>query len=179
MRKRIQASKNSIAAYWTASGMLGSDFEGCSEMSSTECFACRYRSERLDRAHILADCLGGLPTEENLHLLCATCHAQSEMLDGDIYWAWIRKRRSAPKADPLRKYIRTMREDFNIDFFQELHGAIEQAEDLQNLRSRIRAGLLMQPASDPLDGLISDRQRKQALEALEHIKQWVESEGDV
>lgn len=58
------------------------------------CFACG-RPET-QRAHIRARCVGGEDTVENLHLLCRGCHAETELLDGEPYWKWLRNQRREP-----------------------------------------------------------------------------------
>jgi 5-methylcytosine-specific restriction endonuclease McrA len=57
------------------------------------CFACGCREGGLKetvRAHILPRCEGGNERAENLHLLCAGCHDQSETLSGADYWHWFK-----------------------------------------------------------------------------------------
>jgi hypothetical protein len=50
-------------------------------------------SNRLDRAHIFPRCKGGSDGVENLHLLCATCHEDSEYLESpDVYMNWLIER---------------------------------------------------------------------------------------
>lgn len=44
------------------------------------CFACGWHSENLERAHIVARSLGGSDSADNIHLLCPTCHMDSEYL---------------------------------------------------------------------------------------------------
>lgn len=51
------------------------------------CFACGLQ-KITQRAHILAVSEGGNDTVENLHLLCKSCHDESDMLSGQAYWNW-------------------------------------------------------------------------------------------
>ena len=57
------------------------------------CFACKRSYPSVDRAHILPLTDGGDNECGNLHLLCHTCHKESEHLTGDKYWRWIEERR--------------------------------------------------------------------------------------
>lgn len=56
------------------------------------CFACGMESAyNLDRAHIIPLMYGGTNDCSNIHLLCSTCHAESEYLDDDNqleYYNW-------------------------------------------------------------------------------------------
>jgi len=57
------------------------------------CMACGSASNvgdnKLERAHILAKCIQGSDNISNLHVLCKTCHKESENLNGVIYWSWL------------------------------------------------------------------------------------------
>ena len=55
------------------------------------CFACGFDGE-VHRAHIRARVDGGADAPDNLHMLCPTCHKDSEMLRGDEYMAWFWER---------------------------------------------------------------------------------------
>ena len=57
------------------------------------CFACKKSYHSVDRAHILPLSSGGGNGCENLHLLCHSCHKESEHLSGEVYWVWIKSRR--------------------------------------------------------------------------------------
>lgn len=52
-----------------------------------ECMACG-RFSSLHRAHIYPLCAGGTNDPQNIHLLCPTCHKDSEFLVGEAYRAW-------------------------------------------------------------------------------------------
>jgi hypothetical protein len=52
------------------------------------CFACG-RSE-VQRCHIVAVSSGGSDYASNLHLLCPRCHVESELLEGEHYWRWLK-----------------------------------------------------------------------------------------
>lgn len=54
-----------------------------------DCFACG-SSENIQRCHIDARSVGGNDEVSNLHLLCARCHVESEMLSGERYWIWLK-----------------------------------------------------------------------------------------
>lgn len=70
------------------------------------CFACG-SYHRIERAHIVPLCDGGTNDVSNLHLLCAMCHIDSEMLVGDLYSAWLaRMRDTSPTVHDTRRYER-------------------------------------------------------------------------
>jgi len=52
-----------------------------------QCFCCG-RAGALDRAHIKAMSIGGTNTAENLHMLCRSCHVESEPYQDESYWRW-------------------------------------------------------------------------------------------
>lgn len=54
-----------------------------------QCFACG-RTGVLDRAHIIPKHKGGSDNLSNLHLLCRSCHAESDFFHGRRYWRWFR-----------------------------------------------------------------------------------------
>ncbi len=54
-----------------------------------DCFACGSTLD-IQRCHIQAKSTGGSDDESNLHLLCAKCHIESEMLSGERYWVWLK-----------------------------------------------------------------------------------------
>lgn len=56
------------------------------------CFACGLLGFKTERAHILAKTLGGSDLCSNLHLLCSTCHKDSEYIDGEDYKRWLIER---------------------------------------------------------------------------------------
>jgi hypothetical protein len=56
------------------------------------CFACTFTS-KTERAHILPVCEGGNNSVQNIHLLCKSCHVESEYLSGDAYWRWFKNKR--------------------------------------------------------------------------------------
>lgn len=56
------------------------------------CFACGFAYRTLERAHIVAKCLGGEDAVENLHCLCHFCHKDSESISGEEYWKWFHSR---------------------------------------------------------------------------------------
>ncbi len=62
------------------------------------CFACG-DSYHLERAHIVPRHKGGRDTVENLHVLCAACHKESEAIGN--YWHWF----NAKKAQPYEKHM--------------------------------------------------------------------------
>lgn len=105
--RRTLPSPPMVAAYWRDRLFrMGRD---CHDHSGPACFACGCTaSDAIQRAHIQAVttlamaghryrepeniAAASFPNElENIHLLCTTCHYESEMLGGENYWAWFRQ----------------------------------------------------------------------------------------
>jgi hypothetical protein len=53
------------------------------------CFACG-RGGIIHRCHIYPKVHGGPNTVENLHLLCPSCHHETEFMWGGAYWNWLK-----------------------------------------------------------------------------------------
>lgn len=67
-----------------------------------QCFVCAVHGPKLERAHIKALCDGGSNDVRNLHMLCASCHHESEMYSGRGYWAWFHQAREHKAAASLK-----------------------------------------------------------------------------
>ncbi len=98
-------SRDKIKAYWWRELILLGKFHSKDEFFAAEfCFACgllwdgKY-AQCLEKAHIIAHCDGGTEAPDNLHLLCPTCHHDSEGLCGPDYWTWFIER------GPLRALV--------------------------------------------------------------------------
>lgn len=84
------------------------------------CFACG-SSLRVERAHIVPLCEGGTNDVSNLHLLCATCHIDSEPLPVDLYWAWLwRMRETHPFTHAVGRYERIYGPDWKSILAKQL-----------------------------------------------------------
>lgn len=85
-RKRNMPSRKKIFDFWN--GKLKS------VVNDNTCFKCGVTSVLsedtviVDRAHILAVCEGGSDELDNLHLLCRSCHRDSEVYSGEEYNLW-------------------------------------------------------------------------------------------
>lgn len=82
---------------------------GDDELVSDECWACG-NTQRVERCHIHSVDDGGVNTPDNLVLLCHACHVESENLQPDAFWIWVRNMRqekwqlpSAHAADRMRR----------------------------------------------------------------------------
>jgi hypothetical protein len=95
-----------IREYWAPHYEIFGHYDSPEEvLEDGVCMACgAYRESRkggaakMDRAHIQALSDGGGNGADNLHLLCSTCHRDSEYLTGDKYYKWLRERN---QFDPL------------------------------------------------------------------------------
>lgn len=86
MRKSMP-KKNHIWDYWK--GKFSDDGEMC-------CFACE-RTTNLERCHIIPNAAGGDESLSNLHLLCASCHKQTEGMgyyNPSLYYLFLKNKES-------------------------------------------------------------------------------------
>lgn len=87
--KRVMHAHNLIALTWAERLVKWGKFPTIlAAVKANTCWSCGFQSERIDRAHIIARMDGGSDHVENIHLLCPTCHIQSEILDIEAYWRW-------------------------------------------------------------------------------------------
>jgi len=90
MQKRRVPSKKVIKKYWQEYMIGIGKFDDEDDFwSDDHCFACGFDGPT-ERAHIMAKVLDGSDTVDNVHLLCAPCHKQSEYLDGSEYFMWLK-----------------------------------------------------------------------------------------
>ena len=61
--------------------------------NDSDCMACGV-STTLERCHITARHKGGSDDPSNIHLLCRSCHSESESWQGDAYNAWFLARQN-------------------------------------------------------------------------------------
>ena len=98
-------SKYQIYAYWKdrlvndygkdfyKGNMLMREAERTKNPYAYMCFACGAFAVRIERAHIVALCEGGTNDVSNIHLLCTSCHRNSETIsDVPAYEKWFKKR---------------------------------------------------------------------------------------
>lgn len=86
-QKRKMPTQKQILKFWSNSDIFKEKGIEINE-SHPDCFACGNHI-KIERAHILAKFIGGDDTCDNLHLLCAGCHAESEYYGIDEYWDWL------------------------------------------------------------------------------------------
>ena len=97
-RKRNMPSRSEIFEYWK--------FKLSNAKNNNTCFRCGITSifndsVVVDRAHILAVCENGSDDVSNLHLLCRSCHRESEVYSGKEYKLWINSRNKEDFAKSL------------------------------------------------------------------------------
>jgi len=86
-QKRKMPTQKQILKFWSKSNIFKEKGIEINE-SHPDCFACGNHIG-IQRAHISAKFDGGEDACDNLHLLCAGCHAESEYYQGDGYWNWL------------------------------------------------------------------------------------------
>jgi hypothetical protein len=83
--------KQEIRSWWSRWLVQRGKFDSVKEATEADyCFACGFKANT-ERAHITAEVEGGTDAVENLPLLCATCHRQSEKRNGYEYYQWVRR----------------------------------------------------------------------------------------
>lgn len=86
-------SKHDIKERWAEKLIELGKFDSKEEiMENDYCFACGMESNT-EKAHIEARSKGGNDDIDNLHLLCHTCHNESELKKGEEYWQWIKDKK--------------------------------------------------------------------------------------
>tara|TARA_R100000951_G_scaffold69238_2_gene58337 strand:+ start:316 stop:732 length:417 start_codon:yes stop_codon:yes gene_type:complete len=85
-KRKGMPTKKKIHEYWYGNSFL--DQYGIELGGLYDCFACGFNI-KVQRCHILSINESGDNSVENLHLLCPTCHVESEFLNGDYYWNWL------------------------------------------------------------------------------------------
>jgi len=53
------------------------------------CWCCGRITMWLERAHIEPICEGGVDEPSNIHLLCRSCHTDTEFMRGKLYWQYL------------------------------------------------------------------------------------------
>jgi 5-methylcytosine-specific restriction endonuclease McrA len=84
-------SKGSIYEYWKDNPKEYFVLDELSLINENTCFACGKLGTQ--RCHIKPRIYGGDERLENLHLLCNTCHVESESYMDDEYWRWFEYQR--------------------------------------------------------------------------------------
>lgn len=82
-------SRTLIAKRWVPILTKLYNYDASHIVNNLQCFACG-RTGILDRAHIVPRHKGGSDELSNLHLLCKSCHAESDLFHGRQYWRWFR-----------------------------------------------------------------------------------------
>ena len=81
--QRKMPSGDAICDWWLGDPRIKCCMSDC-------CWRCG-KPGIVQRCHIQSRHEGGSDEASNLHLLCITCHRDSEYLDGDAYWLWFNK----------------------------------------------------------------------------------------
>ena len=122
-RSRHLPDKKRIVDFWESEhghsimlSRLGCEWAGT--IYRGRCFACGI-DEHVDRAHINARSQGNSDHAENLHMLCNSCHQDSEYLYEDIYWTWFKNKYKRDYREPfqiLKDYVELLEVDMKDIF---------------------------------------------------------------
>lgn len=123
-RKRKMPSREKIFKHWKNKLNNITNNNTCFKCGVTRFF--NKKNIIVDRAHILAVCEGGTDDLNNLHLLCKSCHRESEAYSGVEYDLWFTSRNKEEFATslfllwekgeiedtPLNKYFKKIKSNF-------------------------------------------------------------------
>ena len=123
-RKRKMPSREKIFKHWKNKLNNITNNNTCFKCGVTPFF--NKKNIIVDRAHILAVCEGGTDDLNNLHLLCKSCHRESEAYSGVEYDLWFTSRNKEEFATslfllwekgeiedtPLNKYFKKIKSNF-------------------------------------------------------------------
>lgn len=106
-RKRLP-SKGKIASHWDARIEEFGVFVPMQEtLDADTCWACG-RIGQIQRCHIVDYLDGGPNTADNLVLLCAGCHSDSESFSPPAFWNWMRHSREHLWVDGITRVMNKM-----------------------------------------------------------------------
>ena len=95
MRKqnRKMPTTKAIRKHWADWLVDQGKFDSVGEvLEDNYCFACGLKHTKMERCHIVARNNGGSDSVDNLHVLCSTCHKDSERMEGEVYMLWFGER---------------------------------------------------------------------------------------
>lgn len=138
MRRLGMPNKKKILAFWQDND----DFKY--DIYEHECFACGNITLGLHRCHIIGIMHGGSNMANNLHLLCPSCHNESEGLQE--YWTWFVYKRKHDWDYPMNWVMRRLK-SVGIDIKEEAEymkdmefGSEKIEEHVQYLLNKIMRG---------------------------------------
>ncbi len=127
-----------IFDYWRPQLIAAGKINGDYEFNPGLCFACGWTYEQnSERAHIVARTNEGDNTADNLHLLCFTCHKDSEYVEGEAYLDWFKRRTFQDKVASamiragvsFSDVVLLSRGEMPPGFLDRIPGPIERALD--------------------------------------------------
>jgi len=137
-KPRNLPSHNLIRSYWAPKLVAIGKFSSAQDLEHSKvCFACGLRSI-VERAHIISKVTNGADQIDNLHLLCPTCHKDSELLESELYLNWFLKRTALDKL--LSSYLK-----YGGNLSDILHSIFDRHAitfTIQGFLSRIQTSLL-------------------------------------
>ena len=132
-RKRKMPSREKIFKHWKNKLNNITNNNTCFKCGVTPFF--NKKNIIVDRAHILAVCEGGTDDLNNLHLLCKSCHRESEAYSGVEYDLWFTSRNKKEFATslfllwekgeiedtPLNKYFKKIKSNFINKYSKQIY----------------------------------------------------------
>jgi hypothetical protein len=127
------STKKQLFEYWRLQkdrlgdikdGWCGFDFDYIG------CFACGDTRGGVQRCHIIPVVFGGGNDDENMHLLCARCHVESEGLRD--YWKWLAYKRKH-EFKHARDHFFSLIEKTGFDYMKEVASIGSETEGWNSL----------------------------------------------
>jgi hypothetical protein len=146
-RSSISVTKDEIIIHW---GEFLMNHKGRRDDLFGRCFACDFKTEHLDRAHIMPVMEGGSNKVDNLHCLCKICHLESELLYGDQYFRWFKS--MSPEKRRAIEFLKYGDDSINSKFISMIkkphHIDVAEASHQRSLSRKLNITKNMQSSDN-------------------------------
>ena len=117
MKLRNNIKRENIVKYWK-DNIGEKEINTTWDNALTHCWACGIECNRLERAHIIPEGLGGAMTAENMVLLCLHCHGQNpETIYPVFFWLWMQGRKKLSETSQYeRLYLPSIEQEYRLMF---------------------------------------------------------------
>ena len=124
--RKFWFSEEGIELLRSKTGIIISSIQGCMTCGTLGYVEC---------CHIVAKVNGGSYNEDNLHLLCKSCHLESEYFEDERYWRWFRNKYIRDYKEPFQRIEErlnlldlSMKEIFKLHFLGKTETALQMVE---------------------------------------------------